>query len=75
MVRSGPVTIGGFLKRAQRTLMDTPWQVSLVKGIVRTSINYVYIYLLICLIGVKVESDFFFGGGGNSLPLCPSSFM
>ena len=27
VVRSGPVTIGGFLKRAQRTLLDTPWQV------------------------------------------------
>ena len=28
VVRSGPVTIGGFLKRAQRTLLDTPWQVT-----------------------------------------------
>jgi len=27
VVRSGPVTIGGFLKRAQRTLLDTPWQI------------------------------------------------
>jgi len=25
--RAGPVTLGGFLKRAQRTLLDTPWQV------------------------------------------------
>jgi DNA polymerase epsilon subunit 1 len=27
VVRSGPVTMAGFLRRTQRTLMDTPWQV------------------------------------------------
>lgn len=28
VVRSGPAsTIGGFLRRAQRTLMDVPWQI------------------------------------------------
>jgi DNA polymerase epsilon subunit 1 len=27
LVRSGPVTMAGFLRRTQRTLMDTPWQI------------------------------------------------
>jgi len=31
--RSGPVTIGGFLRRSQQTLLDTPWQVLQVTNV------------------------------------------